>query len=115
MNGRIVTPRDRMLLDIREVAALHDIDADLVLSGDRHYPVTMARAAAMYVLHRKYGLSLKRIGGIFGRDHSTVHHALARHLERTGKLDHVRVQALRQRRERERARFHCRAKESMGS
>jgi len=40
--------------------------------------VIMARSVACYLAHRHLQVSLAEIGVFFGRDHSTVHHAVAR-------------------------------------
>jgi chromosomal replication initiation ATPase DnaA len=40
--------------------------------------VAFARQAAMYLAHVGLGLTLSEVGGIFGRDRTTVAHACAR-------------------------------------
>jgi chromosomal replication initiator protein len=54
-----------------------DIPIETILSKDRHQDVAMARQIAMALI-RKYepSVTLKRIGRMFRRDHSTVIYAL---------------------------------------
>lgn len=47
-----------------------------LLAKRRHQELVQARAVAMYLLSRKAGIPLTKVGAIFGgKDHSTVIHA----------------------------------------
>ncbi len=51
---------------------------DLMAKTRRTARIAFARQAAMYLTHIAYGLSLSRVGRIFGRDRSTASHACHR-------------------------------------
>ena len=53
------------------------VDRELMLSTSRLRKVTLPRCIAMYYIRRYTALSLKKIGKIFGRDHSTVIYNIA--------------------------------------
>lgn len=51
---------------------------DLRGSGRGRAEVAFARQTAMYLAHVSLGLTLSDVGGLFGRDRTTVAHACAR-------------------------------------
>lgn len=62
---------------IAHVAAIYCIPVSEILGQRRNRPVVSARFAAMKaVADRRPDLSLPQIGKIFGRDHTTVLHAI---------------------------------------
>ncbi len=63
---------------IRQSCETFGADARDVLAYNRRPTVCDARHVAMAVLYVRFGWTLKRIGRTFGRDHSTVHHAICK-------------------------------------
>ena len=59
-------------------AALGAQLADLRARNRGRQPIAAARQMMMYLAHVKLGLSLTRVGELFGRDRTTVAHACAR-------------------------------------
>jgi len=74
-----MTPRDKVMADIKEVAKWHGVSVRLILSPDRHRCVVAARNAAYWLLWFKYGYSLPKIGRFFGRNHTTVLFGIGAH------------------------------------
>jgi chromosomal replication initiation ATPase DnaA len=70
-----MTPRERTLALIADVAASHKVDCDQLLSRRRSGGLSQARRAAYRALTSK-GLSARYIASIFGRERSTVAHGL---------------------------------------
>ncbi|MFQ5351903.1 MAG: chromosomal replication initiator protein DnaA [Candidatus Binatia bacterium] len=70
--ARPITPEEI----IRATAATFDLPADDLLAPTRRQPIAVARQVAMYLCRDFTDLSLPALGKIFGRDHSTVHHAV---------------------------------------
>ncbi len=63
----------------------------------KHHSIAVARQVAMYLCRELTHLSLQQIGGMFGRDHTTVLYSLgatARRMEADGRL-RAQVQELR--------------------
>lgn len=60
---------------INAVAAYYKISPDDIYSQSRAQAIALARQIAMYLCREQTGLSLPKIGEIFGRDHTTVMHA----------------------------------------
>lgn len=60
----------------RIVAAQFGIDLQLLLSRQRRMTDAVPRQVAMFVAHRVTALRLSQIGRQFGRDHTTVLHAV---------------------------------------
>ena len=61
------------------VAAAHGVSAAELLSRRRcSTEVTVARQLAMYLVHTLLQWNYKEVGGLFGRDRTTVSHACAR-------------------------------------
>lgn len=60
------------------VAMAFQIAADVIWEGDREPSAVRARHVAFYLTAVGFGLSLARVGAAFGRDRTSVAHALAR-------------------------------------
>lgn len=60
---------------INAVASYYKISPDEIYSSSRAQAIALARQIAMYLCREQTGLSLPKIGEIFGRDHTTVMHA----------------------------------------
>ena len=60
---------------INAVATYYKISPDDIYSQSRAQAIALARQIAMYLCREQTGLSLPKIGEIFGRDHTTVMHA----------------------------------------
>ena len=54
------------------VADYYGMSADMVRSDSRKKEIAQARHVAVYLTREMTSLSLPRIGGAFGRDHSTI-------------------------------------------
>ena len=68
-----------------DAAARHGVSAASIVMRIRSRVAVAARNEALYrVKEAKPDLSLPKIGGWFGMDHTTVIYALARHAEATG-------------------------------
>lgn len=61
---------------VRRVAEAFGVTAKDVLGPSRLRSVMVPRQVAIYLVRELCGLSLPRIGAVFGRDHTTVLHAL---------------------------------------
>ncbi len=62
---------------LEETAAYFALSVDELVSKSRSRPLTHARHIAMYLMRENTGLSLVKIGEIFGgRDHTTVLHGI---------------------------------------
>lgn len=73
-SGKSVTPRDV----VDAVAAQMHVDAALMVGRSHTRTITRARQVAMYLLCEIHGLSTTCVGRFFGRDHSTVVHAIGK-------------------------------------
>lgn len=62
---------------VRTAAAVFDVPVAGLMSRSHERWLARPRQAAMWVLRREAGLSLLIIGRLFGRDHTTVMHAVA--------------------------------------
>jgi chromosomal replication initiation ATPase DnaA len=61
------------------VAAAFDVPpAELLARGRGRASVSLARQTAMYLAHVAFGLSLTKVGHVFGRDRTTAAHACRR-------------------------------------
>lgn len=74
-------PMDHKQL-LRAVSKLYKVTLADLCSPSRRRELVEPRHSAMYVLYKKGGFSLERIGEIFDRDHSSVLHAVQRVEER---------------------------------
>lgn len=63
---------------IRLVAAAYGLEPGLLRGPSRARHVVDARHLAMYLLRESTGLSFPALGAVFGRDHTTVMHAVQR-------------------------------------
>jgi hypothetical protein len=71
-------PAQRMLDICRVVADAHDVTVEEIISPARQSQIALARHTAIYLCARDYlKLSLVQVGDLFGRDHTTVHHAVS--------------------------------------
>lgn len=61
---------------IREVCQKYDLSFEKLKSKTRERDITFPRHLAMYLIKRRTGMSLEKIGQLFNRDHTTVIHAL---------------------------------------
>lgn len=61
---------------VKRVAAAFGVSAKDVLGSTRLRSVVVPRQVAMFLVRELCGLSLPRIGAVFGRDHTTVLHSL---------------------------------------
>lgn len=69
----IVNHRDIKPADIlRHVCQYFQLSEFQVLSKSRKHELVMARCHAIYLIKHNCLLTLKEIGSIFGRDHSTI-------------------------------------------
>lgn len=77
---RFRTAREKLQTVI--TAVLRHFDREVtpaeVLGRTRRPEAMAARQVAMTVMHRHVGMSSPTVGGLFGRDHSTVLHAVRR-------------------------------------
>lgn len=76
--GDRVAPQDV----IGAVAEKMHVEEEQMMGRSRAGAVTQARQIAMYLLCQVHGASTTEVGRIFGRDHSTVIHAIGRIRER---------------------------------
>ncbi|MBR3691467.1 MAG: chromosomal replication initiator protein DnaA [Clostridia bacterium] len=63
---------------IEEVASFYGIDPDMLRSSSRKKEALIPRQVAMYIMQHMAGMSSPEIGREFGKDHSTVLHAIGR-------------------------------------
>jgi hypothetical protein len=63
---------------VRLTAAHFDMKERTLTGTSRKQRITWARSVAMYLIRHRLGRSLTDIGDEFGKDHTTVMHALAR-------------------------------------
>lgn len=66
-----MTPREKNLADIAEIAEAHHLTVEDILSPKRHKYLVSVRRKCIYMLRDK-GYSTTEIGRIMGRDHSTI-------------------------------------------
>jgi chromosomal replication initiator protein len=75
---------------VQATSDVMQIPADDIKGPGRAAPVALARAVAMFVARELTDQSLPQIGRYFGRDHTTVIHAIRR-IERLSADDHLRA------------------------
>ncbi|NJO82550.1 MAG: hypothetical protein HC828_06785, partial [Blastochloris sp.] len=64
---------------LARIAAAYGLTTTDLMGQSRTKAVVAVRHLALWILHRRYGPSLTELGSFFGgRDHSTIHHALAK-------------------------------------
>jgi len=76
----MLTPRQRNLNDIAEIAEAHRLTVEDILSPKRHKYLVSVRRKCVYMLRDK-GYSTTEIGRIMQRDHSTIVHALQKRMQ----------------------------------
>ena len=74
------TDQDRAKADfaVHLVAMAFEVAAEAIWEGDREPLAVRARHVAFYLTAVGFGLSLARVGAAFGRDRTSVAHALGR-------------------------------------
>ncbi len=72
---------------IDRTAASFNFDSDDLCGPSRRQPLVLARQIAMYLARELTDLSLPKIGAAFGRDHTTVMHAIDK-IKRLIQSDH---------------------------
>lgn len=77
-----MTPRQRYHAEIEAIARLHGVTFEDVVGPRRVRPIVAARNAAMWAIWFAHGLSLPRVGRLFGRKHPAVIYAIGSHLSR---------------------------------
>ena len=75
-----MTPRQKNLNDIEEIANEYDYTTQDILGKCKTRHLVMVRRKCVVMLREK-GYSTTEIGRIMQRDHSTIVHALQRHLQ----------------------------------
>jgi chromosomal replication initiation ATPase DnaA len=70
-----MTPREKNLLDIDNIAQTHGYDVGDILGKSKFRKLVMARRECVLMLRAK-GYSTTEIGRIMKRDHSTIVHSL---------------------------------------
>lgn len=91
-SGPALKPSDlrRARAVLNDVAQRHGLDLSDMLAEGRRRALAHARFEAMWLLRELRGrdgrrlFSLPRIGRVFGRDHTSVHHGLRRHAQLNG-------------------------------
>lgn len=63
---------------LREVARAWSVQVDDLLARRRDQYIVPARQVAMYLVRERVGLSLLDLGKLFGRDHTTIKHAVVK-------------------------------------
>lgn len=74
---KMQTPRERTMALLEEIAVSHYVTLDDVLGESKSKVILPARFHCYRAL-REQGMSLKKIGRIMGRDHTTVLKGLRR-------------------------------------
>lgn len=69
---------------VQEVAARHKITLDEIYSSSREHRIAHPRQEAMAAIYATGRYSTTQVGRHFGKDHTTVVHALRRVAERRG-------------------------------
>lgn len=70
-----LTPREKNLADIGEIAYKYGLTVDDMIGKRKHKMLMNARRECVAMLRAK-GLSTPQIGKIMNRDHSTIVHSL---------------------------------------
>lgn len=76
--------REMMLATINGVARRYGLETSDLIGPNRARPIAFARHEAMSVVKDRWGLSLPRVGQLFGdRDHTTVRAGIQSHADRS--------------------------------
>jgi chromosomal replication initiator protein len=70
---------------LRQVASHYNMPPDVIRGSGRVREVVVPRQVAQYLIRELTDHSLPEIGQFFGRDHSTVMHAISKVTEMLGK------------------------------
>jgi len=70
-----MTPREKNIQLIRDIASQHKVTFRDVMGPDRHRYIIMARFKCYRAL-RQRGLSYPQIGAIMNRDHTAIIHGI---------------------------------------
>ena len=74
--GKVETPQEAIDSIIDDVSQRSGITKAKILSKNRRKEIVAARFACMYLLRKEAFLTLKAIGRLFDRDHTTAIHAV---------------------------------------
>lgn len=74
--AELATQREGASRIIRIVSDVCKAPVNKMLSRSEEHRLVRARWLAMYIIRKRHGMSFPKIGGIFGRDHSTVVYAV---------------------------------------
>lgn len=86
--SNVFTPHEvkiEMMDVLRQVASHFNLPPDVIRGSGRVREVVVPRQVAMYLVRELTSHSLPEIGQFFGRDHSTVMHAVSKVTEQLGK------------------------------
>jgi hypothetical protein len=73
--GTSSTTRRLIAAILAESAKHFGVSVDAVIGRSRLMPIVRARQVSAYLIHENTKLSYPRIGGVLGRDHTTILHA----------------------------------------
>ena len=74
--------KSRMTAVIRETAEKHGLTEKELMAATRKVNVVKARQEAIYRIRHEVQKSMSEIGRFFNKDHTTILHALEKHVER---------------------------------
>ncbi|GAA5438531.1 chromosomal replication initiator protein DnaA [Deinococcus caeni] len=86
--SNVFTPQEvkvEMMDVLRQVAAHYNMSPDVIRGSGRVREVVLPRQVAQYLIRELTDHSLPEIGQFFGRDHSTVMHAISKVTEQVGR------------------------------
>ncbi|GHG37144.1 chromosomal replication initiator protein DnaA [Deinococcus indicus] len=100
--SNVFTPQEvkvEMMDVLRQVAAHYNMSPDVIRGSGRVREVVLPRQVAQYLIRELTDHSLPEIGQFFGRDHSTVMHAINKVTEQVGREPEITaaVETLRRR------------------
>lgn len=75
-------PSDKNRQIVAAVARKHGLTLSDIFSDSRKGPINVARQEAMYEVRKNSDLSLKGLGRLFDRNHTTILNGLRKHAER---------------------------------
>jgi chromosomal replication initiator protein len=73
---RELTPTTTKEIIIREVCQKYNVSFETLKSKTREREIVFARQLAMYLIKKRTGLTFKKVGQLFNRDHTTAIHAV---------------------------------------
>ncbi|MGM9319913.1 chromosomal replication initiator protein DnaA [Deinococcus aquaticus] len=100
--SNVFTPQEvkvEMMDVLKQVAAHYNMPPDVIRGSGRVREVVLPRQVAQYLIRELTDHSLPEIGQFFGRDHSTVMHAISKVTEQVGREPEITaaVETLRRR------------------